>query len=37
MMAPPLVISEEQVDQIVGILGESIAAVGHGARQPATV
>jgi putrescine---pyruvate transaminase len=37
MMAPPLVISEEQLDQMVGILGDAIAAVGHGARQPATV
>ena len=37
MMAPPLVISEEQVDQMVSILGDAITAVGHGARQPATV
>ena len=37
MMAPPLVISEAQVDQMVGILGDSIGAVGRGARQAAAV
>jgi hypothetical protein len=36
-MAPPLVISEEQVDRMVNIVGDCIAAVGHGARQPASV
>jgi adenosylmethionine-8-amino-7-oxononanoate aminotransferase len=34
MMAPPLVISEAQIDQMVSILGDAIATVGHGAKQP---
>jgi adenosylmethionine-8-amino-7-oxononanoate aminotransferase len=37
LMAPPLIISEEQVDRMVSILGDSIAAVGRGARQPTAV
>ena len=36
LMAPPLVITEAQVDRLVGILGDAITAVGHGATQPAT-
>jgi len=35
MMAPPLMISEAQIDQMVSIVGDSIAAVGHGAREAA--
>lgn len=36
-MAPPLVITEEQLDRMISILGDAITAVGHGVRQPATV
>jgi adenosylmethionine-8-amino-7-oxononanoate aminotransferase len=35
MMAPPLMISEAQIAQMVSIVGDSIAAVGHGAREAA--
>lgn len=37
MMAPPLVITEEQIDRMVSILGDAIVAVGHGAAQPVGV
>jgi adenosylmethionine-8-amino-7-oxononanoate aminotransferase len=35
LLAPPLVINEEQIDRLVSILGDSIKAVGHGAQRAA--